>query len=673
MEDSEGRWSKAADGSAAAMRMAEKLIAEMKASRGSEAPLGYGTTAYELPAIFALTGESVKNVADAEAFLARMDGTEREAALYAAEVAAAARHALGRDPAGAGFIADSTLREMGLYLVDGTIPGIAVIHGKAADAASAASLTKELQQRGILILACGQFAGQLAEAGVKAAESRRLIALGDELSMAHAVDFAVRVGLAFGNIQRGEKGKMLGYIRERLKAFVLAVGEQDELQQAINAGAEFLGLPVITDGAGMVQAALDAKGITAQSVQIDVPVAYGPAFEGERIRKPDVHVEAGGGKSKSFELVVTRAGIEDGRVTLVGRDLDGFEEGQLIPLGILAEVSGKRMQKDFEPVLENKIELYCNRAEGLWFTGKRGLIWLRVSKDAFRRGLRLAHMGNIIHAMLHKDFPSLVDKVQVTLITDEAALEKELARARAIYEERDVRLRGLTDEAADAFYSCLLCQSFAPDHVCVITPERVGLCGSVSWLDAKAGHEITPSGPNQPIAKSGDDIKGSWPSVDDYVRKASHGHLDRFCLYSIMESPCTACGCFECIVGILPEANGFVIVDREFAEETPLGMKFSTLAGSISGGQQAPGFMGVAKRFMLSRKFLRAEGGIRRVVWMTSRMKGFLREKMDFAAFGLDAGFLDMIADETNARTTQEVLDHMTKNAHPALQMERLM
>ena len=46
-----------------------------------------------------------------------------------------------------------------------------------------------------------------------------------------------------------------------------------------------------------------------------------------------------------------------------------------------------------------------------------------------------------------------------------------------------------------------LCQSFAPDHICIITPERLGLCGAINWLDAKAAKEIAPTGPNQPMPK----------------------------------------------------------------------------------------------------------------------------------------------------------------------------
>ena len=89
----------------------------------------------------------------------------------------------------------------------------------------------------------------------------------------------------------------------------------------------------------------------------------------------------------------------------------------------------------------------------------------------------------------------------MTLVTDAEEVQKRLAVARKTYDERNRRLESMTDESVDTFYSCLLCQSFAPNHVCVITPERLGLCGAYNWLDGKAAYEIDETGPNQPIQK----------------------------------------------------------------------------------------------------------------------------------------------------------------------------
>jgi acetyl-CoA synthase len=72
----------------------------------------------------------------------------------------------------------------------------------------------------------------------------------------------------------------------------------------------------------------------------------------------------------------------------------------------------------------------------------------------------------------------------------------------------------------------------------------------------------------------------------------------------------TSCGCFECICGLEPASNGVIIVNREYAGSTPIGMSFAELASMTGGGEQTPGFMGHGRHFIASKKFMRAEGGI---------------------------------------------------------------
>ncbi|MCL2462148.1 MAG: CO dehydrogenase/CO-methylating acetyl-CoA synthase complex subunit beta, partial [Defluviitaleaceae bacterium] len=396
--------------------------------------------------------------------------------------------------------------------------------------------------------------------------------------------------------------------------------------------------------------------------------------EGERIRKEDTHVEFGGNKTLGFEFVTSAEydEINDGEIELIGPDIDTVAAGGRLPLGIWVEAAGRKMQADFEPILERQIHHMLNGAEGLWHMGQRDIIWTRVSKDGFAKGLRLRHYGEILHAKFLADYPAIVDKVKVTLITDQAEVEKRLAAARKVYDERNRRLEAMTDESVDTFYSCLLCQSFAPNHVCVITPERLGLCGAYNWLDGKAAHEIDETGPNQPIKKGDclDPRRGVWSGVDEYVYSNSHKTVDGFCAYSIMERPMTSCGCFEAICAYVPECNGVMVVNREFLGETPSGMTFSTLAGSVGGGQQTPGFFGCGKVFLTSRKFLWAEGGFGRVVWMPKELKELLRDDLvkRFGENGLE-GFIDKIADETIAVSADDVRAFMEKNGHPALTM----
>jgi acetyl-CoA synthase len=410
---------------------------------------------------------------------------------------------------------------------------------------------------------------------------------------------------------------------------------------------------------------------------VDIPVSYSPAFEGERIRKDDMHVEFGGQRTPAFEWLrmVDVADVEDGRIEVKGPDVDSVEPGGKMPLGIVVEVAGRKMQADFEPVLERQIHTFMNEAQGLWHMGQRDIIWVRISKEAAKVGFRLEHIGKILHAMYHEQYSNVLDKVQVKIFSNEQDVLKLRQQAQKVYGERDERIAGMTDEDIDTFYSCTLCQSFAPNHVCVISPERPGLCGAYSWLDCRAAYEISPAGANQPIAKGTclDEKIGQWDKVNAFVLKTSGGNVERMSQYSMITDPMTSCGCFECIAAVLPSTGGIMIANREYPDMTPCGMKFSTLAGTVGGGQQTPGFIGHSKHYITSRKFIDAEGGIRRIVWMPKMLKEEIKDKFAQRAQELDLGgeeFLAMIADESTATTEEQVLEFITKANHPVTALE---
>ena len=314
-----------------------------------------------------------------------------------------------------------------------------------------------------------------------------------------------------------------------------------------------------------------------------------------------------------------------------------------------------------------------NAASGVQHIGQRDITWVRLSKAAVEKGFELRHFGGILYARFHADFGSIVDKVQVTIFTDPELFGTWLERARAAYQARNVRLADMTDESVDEFYSCTLCQSFAPNHVCVVSPERLGLCGAYNWLDCKASNQINPTGPNQPIQKGIrlDPVLGVWQGTNQYAYQNSHQTVERVSMYSIMQDPMTACGCFECIAMVVPEANGIMVVSREDPSMTPAGMKFSTLAGIAGGGLQTPGMMGVGKYYLVSRKFISADGGFKRVVWMSSILKETMAEELKAVCEREgDPDLLEKIADERTVTTVDELLVFMEERGHPALEMD---
>jgi len=234
----------------------------------------------------------------------------------------------------------------------------------------------------------------------------------------------------------------------------------------------------------------------------------------------------------------------------------------------------------------------------------------------------------------------------------------------------------MTDETTDTFYSCTLCQSFAPNHVCVVSPERTGLCGAYNWMDCRASNEINPTGPNQPIAKGDltDPKLGQWKGINQFVLNASRQKIEQVSLYSIIVDPMTTCGCCECIAAVLPMCNGIMTVGRDYTGMTPCGMKFTTLAGSAGGGAVTPGFLGHSKYNITQRKWISGDGGLKRLVWMPKMLKEECRERL--IKRGEEIGipnFIDMIADETVGLTEDEILTFLTEKNHPALTMDSIL
>ncbi|MDR1064824.1 MAG: CO dehydrogenase/CO-methylating acetyl-CoA synthase complex subunit beta [Oscillospiraceae bacterium] len=700
------------NGANAVAGLTEAAVNDAIASSGAEAAIAFPDTAYFLPTIYAATGVKVKTLGDLTACVGVLKSliTNKDelgdalnaglATAVGAEILQALRYIGGAssdDDGGIGFVPDPVIRSLGVPLVTGDIPGVAVVLGEAADPKTVAYVVKDYQTKGLLTFLVGKVIDQCAEQGVKMGLDYRVVPLGRGVTaVTHVVTVAIRAALIFGAVQPGDLAGLLAYTKERVPAFVNAFGALDEVTVAAGAGAIALGFPVIvdsdlgdiqvpgalvsvTDHAETARTSLELRGIKVKAKNIDICMGFASAFEGEIIKKADTQAEFYSGNNPTAELVVRRNAdeIEDGKITVIGPDIDGEALVEL-PLATYVEVAGSKMQTDFEPVIERKIHHWFNYVEGVMHTGQRNLFRLRVSRDAYAAGFRLKDLGKVIYHEIMDEFDAVADKCQVTLITDLARVREILEKeAMPRYRARDERLDAMTDESVDTFYTCTLCQSFAPSHCCVVTPERLGLCGAVSWLDAKATKELTPAGPNQPIAKQGviDERLGAYESVNASVFEATRGAVGSVTLYSILEDPMTSCGCFECVCGIIPEAKGFFIVNREYAGTTPSGMSFGELASMTGGGVQTPGFMGHGRHFIASKKFAFAEGGAPRIVWMPKELKDDVRARLDKTVkelYGIE-GFTDKICDETIATDIDEVLAYLQSAGHPALELADIM
>jgi acetyl-CoA decarbonylase/synthase complex subunit beta len=397
-----------------------------------------------------------------------------------------------------------------------------------------------------------------------------------------------------------------------------------------------------------------------------IPVEVGLVHEGERVRKNDMQVELGGPSvPEKFEIVRVRAPdqIEDGAIRITGPDLGDMEEGTHYPLGILVEISGSRVETDLEGVVERRIHEYCNYIEGFMHLNQRYDIWIRLSKKSYKKGLNsFRFIGQVMIELFRNELP-IIEKIQVTFITDPGKIRPLYDEALRTYEARDARARGLLDEDVDSFYGCALCQSFAPTHVCVITPQRYANCGAISWFDGRAAAGIDPEGPIYAIEKGEclDPENGEYSGVNESAKKRSMGEVNRVYLYSAFGYPHTSCGCFEGIAFYIPEVDGFGIVLRSFREPTVNGLPFSTMADSTAGGRQVEGFHGISIEYMRSKRFMHADGGYDRVVWMPAETKDRLRQF-------IPAGVIDAIATEKDVSSISELRAFLETHNHPVTQ-----
>lgn len=398
----------------------------------------------------------------------------------------------------------------------------------------------------------------------------------------------------------------------------------------------------------------------------EFPFDINPMYEGERVRKAGMYVELGGPNKPGFELVLFEPDpekITDGKVTLIGPDLEEMEEGGQYPYAMIYTVYGEQIEKDLEPVIERRNHEFQGYLQGYMHLNQRSEIWIRISKDALKKGLKSLNQIAKASITLFKAELPFIEKMEATYITDEGEVLKRLEETNKIYEARDLRVRDLHDEDVDEFYQCTLCQSFAPTNVCVVSPDRTALCGAMNWFDSRAAARVDPEGPNAPIPKGDciDPIGGEYTGVNEAAVKLSGGEFNAIKLHSFLEQPHTSCGCFEVAGFYIPEVDGIGWVHRgSQVADTPIGLPFSSIASSVGGGKQVEGFLGIGIQYFYSPKFIQYDGGWQRVVWMASDLKERVQD-------AIPTELWDKIATEKDVKNINELRDFLRDIEHPVV------
>jgi len=395
----------------------------------------------------------------------------------------------------------------------------------------------------------------------------------------------------------------------------------------------------------------------------DIPVDVGIIYEGERIRGRDMQIELGGPREEfKFELVQTKPmdEIEDGKMTVIGPDLPDLPEGTNTPFGMIIEAGGAELEKDLEGVIERRLHEYVNFIEGFMHLNQRYDIQMRLSKKSYQKGFNSFKMFGEVLMRLYKSEMPFIEKMQITFYTDPEKVNELYAKAMEIYEARDARARGMSDDEVDVFYGCSLCQSFAPTHLCVITPQRYANCGAISWFDGRATAKVDPKGPVFEITKGAliDDVTGEYEGVNQVIRDKSLGEIERVQLYTAFGYPHTSCGCFEGCLFYIPEVDGYGVVHRNYKGETVNGLNFVTISDLTAGGRQVDGFHGLSIEYMRSPKFMQADEGWDRVVWIPEEIRDRIKEYMP-------EDMIPKIATEKDVETLDQLKEWLKDRGHP--------
>ncbi|MEA4977417.1 MAG: hypothetical protein VB016_02540 [Methanomassiliicoccaceae archaeon] len=631
-------------------------------------------TDYGLPSVYAWRGPGPVRASDVPSIFMKGNETGIDNMLNLGTDASMAFDVLA-SIAGIDIVPDSWLDAFGMGLIKGTVPGIALFIGKPNS--RSIDEVRECVSKGLIVILSDKYYDMELE-GDNVLRLSGIEALGVN-------GLVSRVALRFGGAEPGNKTSVAKYLKKKPKLIVIHTGRLTILDVTIIFSAAVAGAFIVSDSLGfpsiprlsenlyenMAAGAMAGRGIIFPKSGC---IRSGSAFENERIRKADARLEFGGPDApSSYEIAISSGEAEDGRVRIVGKDIQELEQGGH-HLSVEVFFSG-----DVDPVMEQAVErrihFALSRTEGVWHSGQRDNMWMRVGNVAVDKGLTFEELGHNIICDIKDNFAAVAESVEVKFSSDPSDVSSGISEARRRYEMRDFNIVGLTDQNVDSFYTCTICQSYAPGHICIISPERPSVCGSVTWTDARVGGELNPGGPQRPFPKGVllDAEKGEWSGANEVVSKTSMGSIQRVCMHSVADSPMTTCSCMEVAVVLSADRRSIILLDRSDLGRNPSGYSFSDVSAIVGRGGQHPGFMGIGKHYILSGSFLRGDGGLERISWISSRLKSVLGEPLR-KAFNVAGGaeLYCKIADENVAEDAGSLERWLYEKEHPSIFMRPL-
>ena len=615
---------------------------------------GFDGTIFGYPLLYGITAERHPDPEEIELALTQVKDQEGGyfiKALWLAELAESAE-----DDRVELFIGDDRFRSLCVGLNQGS-NGWALLMGNG-DTSSFSRLAQELSEKKLSLYSVGAATKTLntTDFEVKSLGER-------ETGVIYFGQLLMRYAIIYGMEPAGQAHDLAHSIEEHAPGVIFVLGELTDLESLLVQGMLSLGAPVVTTNSelglvghvyesdtitSIVERAWSLPNIRARLVEPatpDVPVPTGRIFTREKVDENNLGLSVVGSGS-SFMIVKPSPDVREDGVWIVEKQ--GSDSG----FSVLVELGNDAVDPPITLWVQAILRRVINYAKGVKVKSDgNGGLRFSVTKEAVDEGFELEHLGNLIQTELRNEFPK-IGPIRVSFILDaqeEAALEPGI---QSFVDERTRQIKEANEDSLEYFYGCTRCRSFSLAHACTVTPDRPAQC-SKPWYQLKAYAVLSPNDVYDQCTlvekgKCIDPIKGEYEGVNTSTESRTEGRVNRVFLHSIFEHPHTACSCFQNVVYHIPEVDGLAIMNRGYEGEAPNGMTWTKLANLVAGRQYEEGAATIATAYLHSKKFLKADGGYNRVVWMTNVLK-------KTAGNAIPEELRDAIATENEASTLDEL------------------
>lgn len=440
----------------------------------------------------------------------------------------------------------------------------------------------------------------------------------DALLYLHAI---LRWAQRFGGIKPHDVRELLRLnLNSQLAAAVLDP-PQDAVEALLHGALGLLGVRLIARDPAVAEHHLLAWLI--ERLEINAP--------SKRAAQRQLDFREAGGTRNSLFAVRAMGGVDgcDVRGT-VGEDL-----------GLIIDIGDREVGKAATAYLEQHVARIINEHTPLSAELSNGALRLRW----FDSRLTAEEMARLIYDAIKREF--ILHTVSVNMIFDAMRIASLRPSVLAYREDRDIELRRRTEEH-EPFVICRSCHCYSPHGFCVASVDHEPCCGRS--YDELAALALWTRSREQLVIDKGvcqDRLRGRYMGADKAARLFSDERVEQINLHSIRDHPHPTTAIPQCIAWYIDELDSISIMSADYGGRSADGKTFDSLLARVA-GKQAAGYCGVSEGYILSPRFLAAEGGLVRVGWMNGALKGRLGLKAEHIATEKDcinlAGLKEFLA-----------------------------